>query len=315
MPKPDCADLLVGADTSDDACVYRLSDEVAIVQTVDFFPPMVDDPYVYGQIAAANALSDIYAMGAKPTLALNLLCFPSCLDLSVAQEILAGGAAQAAEAGCIVAGGHSITDDEPKYGLSVTGLIHPSRILTNAGARPGDALILTKAVGTGLAVTAYRGGRLAEAEIAEAIESMRSLNKRAAEIASAFPIHACTDVSGFGVAGHACEMAEASGAAIILRASSLPLLPQALVLAEEESFPGGMYRNKEFFTAKAAVGTGVAQALADIFFDPQTSGGLLFSLPSTEADRLLDALRAELPAAALIGEVEAPSGALLRLLP
>jgi selenide,water dikinase len=307
--------LLIGAGTNDDACVYRLTEEIAIAQTVDFFPPMVDDPYLFGQIAAANALSDIYAMGAKPFVAMNLLCFPSCLDASVAQRILAGGADKAAEAGCVIAGGHSIADDEPKYGLCVTGLIHPERILANVGARAGDVLLLTKKVGTGLAVTARKGNLLPEADTAEAFESMRALNRRAAEIAADFTIHACTDVTGFGVAGHVCEVAEGSDVTAVLRAASLPLLPHAMELALEGIFPGGMYRNKEYYADKVELDSGVPAALANLFFDPQTSGGLLFSVPTAEADRLLDALRKEIPATAIIGEVAEAMGKPLHIIP
>jgi len=307
LPGLDCRNLLVGTDTNDDACVYRLTDDTAIVQTVDFFPPMVDDPFLFGQIAAANALSDIYAMGAKPIFALNLLCFPSCLDLSVAREILAGGADKAMEAGCVIAGGHSIVDEEPKYGLCVTGLIHPSRILTNSNAKPGDSLVLTKKIGSGIIATACKSGLLTEDQAAEAFDSMRTLNRRAAEIATGFTINACTDITGFGVAGHVCEMAQASGVSIALRAASLPLLRYAPDLAQADEFPGGMYRNRDFFSDRVSVKSGVPEAIAGLIFDPQTSGGLLFSVPAEESGQLVDALREEVPAA-IIGVVTERAG-------
>lgn len=264
---------------------------------------MVDDPFLYGQIAAANAFSDIYAMGARPKVAMNLLCFPSCLDLSVAGKILAGGADRAKEAGCVIAGGHSVVDNEPKYGLCVTGIIHPAHILTNCGAQPGDALILTKAVGTGVVMTAYKGGLLTESETSETTDSMRTLNRRAAEIAADFTVHACTDITGFGAAGHVCEMAEGSGVTAVLRASSFPLLPHAQDMARIGILPAGAYRNQDYFADRVFAESDVPVVLTDLLFDPQTSGGLLLSVPEEEADRLLAALQKEVPATALIGEV------------
>ena len=274
---------------------------------------MVDDPYLFGQIAAANAISDIYAMGAKPIVAMNLLCFPSCLDTELARQILTGGADKAAEAGCVIAGGHSIDDQEPKYGLCVTGLIHPGRILTNSGAQPGDMLILTKRIGTGAVVTAVNGGLLAETEAAEAFESMRSLNRRAAEIAADFEVHACTDITGFGAAGHICEMAEGSDVTAILEAASLPLLPHALDLAQEGLLPGGLYRNRDFFAGRVSVSLDIPEALAALCFDPQTSGGLLFSVPAVQAGRLLETLQKEIPAAVIIGEIKPKSEHAVRI--
>ena len=306
--------LLVGSETNDDALVYRLTADLAIVQTIDFFPPMVDDPYLFGQIAAANALSDIYAMGAKPAVAMNMLCFPSCLDVSVAREILRGGAEKAGEADCVIAGGHSITDEEPKYGLCVTGLVHPSRILRNRGAEPGDLLILTKKVGTGAVLTGCKNALLSEEDAAETIRSMRMLNRRAAEIAADFKVHACTDVTGFGVAGHCCEMAEASAVTAVLTASALPLLAHAQELAREGMLPGGMDRNREYFIKQIAINSQVPEALADLFFDPQTSGGLLFAIPASESSIFLEALRKEIPAASVIGEIKEKSDLLLHIL-
>lgn len=275
---------------------------------------MVDDPFLFGQIAAANALSDVYAMGAKPTVAMNLLCFPSCLDISVAGEIIAGGADKATEAGIVIAGGHSVMDNEPKYGLSVTGVVHPDRVLANCGAQPGDALLFTKAVGTGVVMTAMKGGLLTQEEAAVTIDSMRALNRRAAEIAEGFTVHACTDITGFGAAGHICEMAQGSGVTAVVRAAALPLLPHAEEMARMGIIPGGMYRNRDYFADRVAIGGEVPTALADLAFDPQTSGGLLFSVPAGEADRLLAALQAEIPAAAIIGEVMEKEEAFVRIL-
>ena len=293
----------MGNESNDDALIYKLTDDLAMAQTVDFFPPMVDDPYLYGQIAAANALSDIYAMGATPVTAMNILCLPSCLEAGIAREILAGGADKAIEAACVIAGGHTIVDDSPKYGLCVTGLAHPSRVLTNSGARPGDKLILTKRIGTGAITTALKNGVLSDAEAAATFESMSALNKAAIETAAGFNINACTDITGFGLAGHASEMAKASGVSLIFSSTKLPLLPHALELARQEILPGGMDRNLEYFGPGVSIDGRVEQALADLFFDPQTSGGLLFSVPASQADDLLAALQARISAAAIIGEV------------
>ena len=223
LPKYPNKDILIGFDSSDDACVYRVSDDVAIVQTVDFFPPMVDDPYLFGQIAAANAISDVYAMGGKPIFALNLLCFPNCLDLEVAGEILAGGADKAAEAMCTIAGGHSITDDEPKYGMCVTGTVHPKKVLANNSPRQGDAVVITKALGTGILTTAFKGEFIGEDDLKPATDAMRQLNRYAAEAAEGLRVHACTDITGFGFAGHLCEMMEGSGMTAQIAAQKLPL--------------------------------------------------------------------------------------------
>ena len=293
----------MGFDSSDDACIYKISDDVAIVQTVDFFPPMVDDPFIFGQIAAANALSDIYAMGGKVTHALNLLCFPSCLDISIAGEILAGGADKVLEAGAVVAGGHSIVDNEPKFGLCVSGLIDPKKVLPNSGARPGDKLIITKAMGTGILSTAQKGGILAESSYMAAIETMRQLNRRAAEIAQTFDMSGCTDITGFGLIGHACEMAEGSDTTIVLDSAAIPLLPDAFDMASMGIIPAGAYNNRDYFGSRVEVKDSVHLALSDIMYDPQTSGGLLLAVPEKDAAELLKALKGELPVAECIGEV------------
>lgn len=301
----------MGFDTSDDACVYRISDELALVQTVDFFPPMVDDPYVFGQIAAANALSDVYAMGGRPTHAMNLLCFPSCLGLEVAGEILRGGADKAAEAGCTIAGGHTITDNEPKYGLCVSGFVDPKRILLNSSAKEGDALILTKALGTGILTTAFKGGFITEAGLQPAIDSMRHLNRWASEAAQGLDVRACTDITGFGLAGHLCEMAEGGGLTAELDIDGIPVLPGALEMARMGMVPAGAYRNRDHFGPDVELG-GAPTELQDLIFDPQTSGGLIFAAAEADADKLMENLHAAGLAHARIGRMTAYAGALVK---
>lgn len=304
MPKFDDPDLLVGFETSDDAAVYRISDELAIIQTVDLFPPIVDDPYDFGRIAAANALSDVYAMGGYPKLAMNILCYPEDLPADTVQAILRGGYEKVMEAGAIIAGGHSIKDHEPKYGLSVTGFVHPEKILTNSGAKPGDLLILTKALGTGIINTAAKAGLVTSKTILAAIDSMAMLNKRAYEIMLGFPVHGCTDVTGFGLLGHAYEMAAGSGVTITLDAAAMPLLPEARDMARMGIIPAGAYANRQYLEHKLLAEPTLPLDLLDVLYDPQTSGGLLISLPEKDAMRLLTLLKNELPCAELVGEVE-----------
>lgn len=292
----------MGFDSSDDACVYAINDHLALVQTVDFFPPMVDDPYLFGQIAAANALSDIYAMGGRPALAMNLLCYPDCLDVDVVSRILAGGYAKVAEAGAVIAGGHSISDPEPKYGLCVSGFIDPQRVLTNRGARAGDKLILTKPLGSGILVTAAKGELIDEACLLPAVEVMTALNRRSAEIAADYAVHACTDVTGFGLLGHALEMLGDEGLGLIIESKAVPLIRQTYEMAEMGVIPAGAYTNRNYVGARVRVGAQVAAPLVDILYDPQTSGGLLLAAAPDEAADLLAALRRELPQSALIGE-------------
>ncbi len=298
------ANLMVGFDTADDAAVYRLREDLAIIQTVDFFPPMVDDPYTFGQIAAANALSDVYAMGGLPKLALNLLCFPSDkLPPEAVAAILAGGQDKVTEAGALLCGGHTVEDKEPKYGLAVTGFAHPDKVLTNAGAREGDILILTKAIGSGIMNTAAKADLTEEAQNRALISVMTALNAQAARVMGDFPVNACTDITGFGLAGHAAEMAQGSGKTITLWAEQVPLLPGALHFAKEFIIPGGLVRNRSFMKGKASVAPNVSQAMADMLFDPQTSGGLLISLPEKESGKLLDALQTHCPDARMVGQV------------
>ena len=303
------ADLLVGTSTADDAGVFRIAPDLALVQTVDFFTPIVDDPFQFGAIAAANALSDVYAMGGEPKTALNVACFPQDVPFEVLTDILRGGLAKAEEAGVVVLGGHTVIDEEIKYGMAVTGLVHPDRILRNVGARPGDALVLTKALGTGIVATALKRGAGSPAEHAAAIESMAALNAAAARVLRGFEVHACTDVTGFGLLGHGYEMAHASGVRLVLVAERLPLLPGARAFAAAGHLTGGCKRNRDWLADKVEVAPTVPADLAEVAWDPQTSGGLLAAIPATAAPRLLAALTAAGIQAAAIGTVEArPNG-------
>ncbi|MGN0994343.1 MAG: selenide, water dikinase SelD [Butyricicoccus sp.] len=295
--------LLVGFDRSDDASVYRLSDELAIVQTVDFFPPIADDPYTFGAIAAANALSDIYAMGGEPKLALNVMAVPEDMPREAVHDILRGGYEKAYEAGALITGGHSIYDPEPKYGMAVTGFVDPQKLLTNAGAQPGDMLIYTKPLGIGVMTAAIKAELAGEAAAARAYQVMMTLNKAARDVMVRFRTHACTDVTGFGMLGHLLEMAQGSDTAIRLNAQAFDVLENALSFAELGILPAGMYRNRRF--AENAVEAGdVPLALQDLLFDPQTSGGLLIAVDPEDADAMLEALQAAAPSARRVGEVE-----------
>jgi selenide,water dikinase len=301
LSKNTDANLLVGFEAADDAAVYRLTDDVAIISTVDFFSPMVDDPYTFGKIAAANALSDIYAMGGEVLYALNLVCFPEQMDKNMLAEILAGGAAKLQEAGASLAGGHSIYDHEPKYGLAVTGRANPQKILQNHTAQVGDVLILTKGLGVGLIQSAVRGEVASKVAATAAIQSMERLNKYAAEQASHYPVHACTDVTGFGLLGHALEMA-GTEVTLVIDTEQLPLLPEAYQYAEAFLATAAGQRNREFVADKVEL-SAVLPALQEILFDPQTSGGLLLSVaPEASAD-CLAAIQQTDPVAAIIGEV------------
>ena len=294
----------MGFDTSDDACVYRITDEIAAIHTVDFFTPIVDDPFWFGQIAAANALSDVYAMGGRPAVAMNLLCVPGCLSQETVRRILEGGHQKAVEAGCVIAGGHTIQDNEPKYGLCVTGYIRPDRVLRNVGARPGDALVLTKPLGTGVLTTAAKADLLDAAQYDRLVRSMAQLNDKAAEAMLQCPeIHACTDVTGFGLLGHADEMAAGSGVTIRIYSRRLPLLPGALELAEMGIIPAGTYRNHDYVKPRLSVAESAPQARVDLICDPQTSGGLLIALPVEDAGALVAALREHCPDSAIVGTV------------
>ena len=296
-------ELLVGLAPSDDAAVYRLSDDLAVIQTLDFFPPVVDDPYIYGQIAAANAMSDVYAMGGEVRVALNIAAFPEDLDPELLAEIVRGGADKVAEAGGVVAGGHTVIDAEPKYGLSVMGVIHPDAVLTTGGAQPGDALLLTKPLGTGILMSAA-GSEGAEAGFEAAVESMRTLNRHPAHLARAAAAHAVTDVTGFGLAGHAAEVARQSDATLVFDLDALPLLPDAARFAAEGVVTGGGNRNVAHLGDRVRIEGDPDQALVDVFYDPQTSGGLLIAVPEADADALRDAIAGEGGGCWRVGRVE-----------
>ncbi len=274
--------ILVGLQTSDDAAVYRLTEELAVVQTVDFFPPVVDDPYTYGAIAATNSMSDVFAMGGSVNFALNIAAFPENLPLDLLSKIFEGGADQVQKAGIVIAGGHTITDEEPKYGLVVTGTIHPDRVLTKSNAQPGDRLYITKKLGTGAVTTAGKQQAADPSDTAAAVESMLELNKHAGQIAYELQVSACTDITGFGLIGHASEMAAKSRVAIELDSVTIPWLPGAIRYAEEGRLPGGASRNREYFSTLAECGVSVEEdvsgTIVDLLYDPETSGGLLISV-------------------------------------
>lgn len=304
LPNVKDRDLLVGYDSSDDAAVYRVSDDVAVIETVDFFTPIVDDPYLFGQIAAANALSDVYAMGGEPRVAMNLLCVPNCLPKEDVRAILEGGHSKAVEAGCVIAGGHTIQDNEPKYGLCVTGFVHPERILKNVGAQPGDVLVLTKPIGSGVLTTALKADLISASSRDAAYAHMATLNKAAGDaVRQVSDVHACTDITGFGLLGHSFEMAEGSGVTIRLHGKALPLMDEALDMAGMGIIPSGAYRNMDYVKPHLAVLPSAQQALLDLAADPQTSGGLLVALPREQAERLLSLLRPFAPWSAIVGEV------------
>ncbi len=301
QPNPN---LLVGLDTSDDAGVYKLNDELALVQTLDFFTPIVDDPYDFGQIAAANAISDIYAMGGKPLTVLNIVAFPiSTLDKRILSDILRGAADKVREAGATLVGGHSIDDKEPKFGLSVTGLVHPDKVRTNAGAKPGDRLILTKPIGVGILTTSIKKNQLTVEETKRLTQVMATLNKTAAEIMEPYSVHACTDVTGFGLIGHALEMAKGSRVSVQINHQDVPLLPRVRELAENGFVPGGTKNNFTHIQNDVTFPEDMDQTGRWILCDAVTSGGLLISIAGEEADSLLLALKEAGVEASLIGEI------------
>jgi selenide, water dikinase len=304
LPKQSDPNVLVGFDTADDAGVYQLAPDLALVQTVDFFTPIVDDPYTFGQIAAANSLSDVYAMGGRPISALSIVGFPNTgRDLEILEKVLQGGLAKMQEAGCAVIGGHSIGDEEIKFGYAVTGLINPRRVLTNSAARPGDRLILTKRLGTGIIGTALKKDRASQAAVEAAVASMTTLNRAACEAALQFDVHAVTDITGFGLLGHAREMAAGSKVSLIIDSSHVEFLPEAVDYSRAGFLPGGLKRNIEFIECRVEFAEGIPEEVRNLFFDPQTSGGLLLSVGPGDAPKLLESLRGRGLPAALIGEV------------
>jgi selenide,water dikinase len=299
--------LLVGLERADDAGVYRVSDELALVQTLDFFPPMVDDPFSFGQIAAANALSDIYAMGGIPKTAMNIVAFPAkTMDISILRTIIEGGLDKMREAGVVLVGGHTVEDSELKYGLSVTGYIHPGRILTKRNLKSGDRLILTKPLGTGIISTAIKAGLADQALTDRVTQAMAALNRVAALTMAEFSVHACTDITGFGFLGHLAEMVVDSGHGVRITAADIPMYPEALEWAAMGLIPGGAYNNRSFRGPFVDFSVSVPQRAQDVLFDPQTSGGLLIAVAAVEAERLVAALKAQgVVCAAIVGEVVA----------
>lgn len=303
VPRVTNSSVLVGFDTNDDAGVYQLAPDLAIVQTVDFFTPIVDDPYTFGAIAAANSLSDVWAMGGRPISALSILAYPGKGDLEDLEQILKGGSEKLREADCVLLGGHSINDEEVKFGYAVTGTIHPSRVKPNSGAKPGDALLLTKSIGTGVITTALKRGLAAPEHLQAAVESMLTLNRGAAEAMAAFEVHGCTDVTGFGLVGHAREMALASGVTLEIHSRHVGLLPGAYDYAARGAIPGGLKNNREFASCAVQASADIPAPLIDLLYDPQTSGGLLISLPEEQAADL----ESSYPGIRRIGTVE-PAG-------
>lgn len=300
----DYPNLLVGLSKADDAAVYQLNDSQAIINTTDFFPPVVDDPYDFGAIAAANALSDIYAMGGEVLFAINLVAFPDNLDRGILQEILRGGAEKVAEAGGVIAGGHSVADKEPKYGLAVTGLIDPANVKTKGGAKPGDTLLLTKPLGVGVVTTALKRSMTDAADVATAVSSMKQLNKQAAHAAQQANAHSMTDITGFGLLGHAHEMASAGEVDFRFASSQLPWLPGALRYGEVGAFPGGMGRNYDHFHPHVTFAKTVSQLVQDMLYTPETSGGLLVAVPPDQVARFQQVCET----AVVVGEVTAGNG-------
>ncbi len=288
--------LLVGFDRSDDASVYKVSDELALVQTVDFFPPIADDPYTFGAIAATNALSDVYAMGGEPKLALNIMAVPEDMPREVVHDILRGGYDKVYEAGALITGGHSILDDEPKYGLAVTGFVHPDRVLTNSGAKPGDVILFTKPIGIGVLTSGMKAGLVSDETTRFAYRMMTTLNKAARDVMVKYRVHACTDVTGFGPMGHLLEMAQGSDVELHMQVSGVDFIPESLELARMGVLPAGMYRNRNFAEPWVDVGT-IETAVQDLLFDPQTSGGLAIAVDPADADALLAELKTCVPSA------------------
>ncbi|GAA0698275.1 selenide, water dikinase SelD [Paraclostridium ghonii] len=282
--------LLVGLETSDDAAVYKLNDDTALIQTLDFFTPMIDDPYIFGQIAASNSLSDVYAMGGKPLVAMNIVCFPSCHDMNVLAEILKGGMDKVKESGALLVGGHTVDDKEPKYGLSVSGIVHPDKVLSNATAKVGDKLIITKPIGVGILNTAMKEGLVDEETSKIVVETMVHLNKYAAISFDNIKVNSVTDITGFGLLGHALEMAKASEVSIELNANEIPILNGAIDMAKMGIIPAGMYRNKQYISNDVKLES-IEEAIEDILYDPQTSGGLLISVNSDLADKLVEDMK------------------------
>lgn len=304
LPKTRDEKLIVGLDTADDAAVYKINEELAIIQTLDFFTPVVDDPYTFGQIAAANSLSDVYAMGGEPVLCMNIVCFPDCLEPEVLSEILKGGLDKVEEAGALLVGGHSVTDEEPKYGLSITGFVHPEKVLTNSGAKVGDLLIITKPLGLGIINTAIKADLVDKETYDEAVEIMITLNKFGKEAVDGIDgVSSVTDITGFGLLGHALEMAEGSDVSININYKDVPIIKESLKLAQMGLVPAGTYANKTHIGDKVYFQSSITEDIKDVLYDPQTSGGLLISVSKEDSQEVLDRLKSSSLPYGIIGEV------------
>jgi selenide,water dikinase len=304
LPHTHDENLLVGIETADDAAVYRLADGLAVVSTLDFFPPIVDDPFTFGQIAAANSLSDIYAMGGTPKIATNIVCFPKALELDILADIIKGSMDKLKEAGALLAGGHSVEDAEIKYGLSVTGVVDPNKVITNRGARAGDRLVLTKPIGTGVYASAMKPGRVSQEDCLEVIESMTTLNKSASEAMVEAGVNACTDVTGYGLLGHASEMAAASGVSLVIRSGDVRVFPKALELINKrKNRPRAIETNRAFLSESVEISEKVDNLRELLLYDPQTSGGLLMAVAGDREKGLIERLRQRSIPSSVIGEV------------
>lgn len=294
---------MVGIETSDDAAVYKINDNLALIQTLDFFTPIVDDPYTFGKIAATNSISDIYAMGGEPNIAMNIVCFPNCLKPEILSDILRGGLEKIKEAECLLVGGHTVQDDEPKYGLSVSGFVHPQKVWKNSTSQVGDVLILTKPIGLGIINTAIKGGIATEDEISEAVDNMQTLNKYAKRAVEKFQVNACTDITGFGLLGHCYEMAKGSNNTFIIDSSNINFLRGVEEYSKMGLIPKGCYDNKKFVGNNYKLISSVSEHIVEILFNPETSGGLLFSVPKSQALEVLNALNDTPTKCSIIGEV------------
>ena len=304
LPEVTDKNLLVGIKSADDAGVYKLTDDLAVINTLDFFPPIIDDPYTFGQISAANALSDVYAMGGVPRLAMNIVAFPASLDLSILQEIISGSTDKLKEAGVLLIGGHSIEYKEVKYGLSVTGLVHPQKVITNAGAKPGDKLILTKPIGVGVITTALKNGKIKPEDVQDVIDSMKTLNDKASAIMQEVGVNACTDITGFGLLGHAMEMAEASSVSMIFKVQDIPFFPKAIELVKKtKNHPKTIKSNREYLASNVRMSDDIKPEQANLLYDPQTSGGLLIAVSPEKSQQLVERLSVAKILAAIVGEV------------
>lgn len=300
---PNHPDLLVGAQTRDDAGVFRISADTALILTLDFFTPMVDDPYLFGQIAAANAINDVYAMGGIPRLAMNIVCYPECEDMQVLRDILAGGLSKIEEAGALLVGGHTIDDQEPKYGLSVTGMVHPEKVISNGGATPGDVLILTKPIGNGIIATAIKAEMASQEASDEAVRWMTTLNRAASEVMQAIGVHAATDITGFGIVGHLQEMAAAGGVEVELWADKVPVMKEVLDYASMGLVPAGAYSNRDYLAGKVVYAQTMEGPLNDVLFCPETAGGLLIAVEESRADAMQQALKEREVPSAVVGVI------------